>query len=179
MSGAVIAAPLAMSLLSGCKTDSASTTVDFQPSFFDEDSFKFVNTIVDIIIPKTDSPSATEAGVPAIIDHMVDKVYTKDQQQEYKAGFNKLKAHLNREEGFLILKPTVQIAMIQNLEDAQSNPSLKAEREAYINLKQQTVAYFLSNEKISETYLNYLEVPGAYVGCISLEETGGKAWAIR
>jgi hypothetical protein len=179
MSGAVIAAPLAVSFLSGCKTDVLANAVDFQPSFFDAESFKFVNTIVDIIIPKTDSPSASEAGVPAIIDHMVNKVYNAEAQKEYKAGFDKLMSHLNSSEGFLNIQPTGQTEMIQKLEDGKDNPALKDVREAYINLKQQTVAYFLSNEKIAEKYLNYLEIPGAYEGCISLAEAGGKAWAIR
>jgi len=33
-------------------------------------------------------------------------------------------------------------------------------------------------EEIATNYLNYLPVPGAYEGCITLESVGGKAWAI-
>ncbi len=48
----------------------------------------------------------------------------------------------------------------------------------YNQLRQQTISYYLSSEEICTNYLNYLPVPGKYEPCITLEEAGGKAWAI-
>jgi len=50
--------------------------------------------------------------------------------------------------------------------------------ETYNQIRQQTISYYLSTEEINTKYLNYLPVPGKYQPCISLEEAGGKAWAI-
>ena len=51
-------------------------------------------------------------------------------------------------------------------------------KSAFLEFKQQTIAYYLSTEEIATNYLNYLPVPGTYESCISLESVGGKAWAL-
>ena len=60
--GAAVGAPLMSTLLSGCKTDTMAEAVD-QLSFFSGEEFSLVKKVIDTIIPKTDSPSATDVGV--------------------------------------------------------------------------------------------------------------------
>ncbi len=65
------------------------------------------------------------------------------------------------------------------LQEIELNPVTdETVRDGYLHLKQQAIAFYLSSETIAENYLNYLPVPGEFIPCISLEETGGKAWAI-
>ena len=178
LTGAVVALPIASSLV-GCKSDILKDVTSFKPAFFSEQDYNLVKIISDIIIPKTDSPSASEVGVPAIIDQMVDKVYQKEDKEKYKAGFSKLINYLNLNTPFESLNQTEQVKAIQAVEELDGKGELKDVKKAYQNLKQQMVAYYLSNEAIAEKYLNYVEVPGNYVGCVSLEETGGSAWGIQ
>ena len=56
--------------------------------------------------------------------------------------------------------------------------SLNMKWVAYLNFKQQTVAYYLSTEEVATKFLTYLPVPGKYEACITVEEAGGKAWAL-
>ena len=173
VTGAAISAPLMSVLLSGCQPEVAD---DFQPQFFNNIELDLVKTLMDVILPKTDSPSATEVGVHQIMDNMVNQVYTTEQQGDFRIGLTALSDYLG-EAGFQKLKSEKQLSLLQALENSTSD-NLKPVRAAFLDVKQQTIAYYLSTKEIGMNYLNYLPVPGEYQPCISLEEAGGKAWAI-
>ncbi|MFT5167435.1 MAG: hypothetical protein ACI8P3_002673 [Saprospiraceae bacterium] len=183
--GAAISVPLMTSLLSGCQSDISEKAEDFIPQFFSKEEFALIKNLVDVILPRTDSPSATDVGVHRMIDHMVDKVYNKEDQASYKQGFTGLISQLTGTTGgatpdvnkFLKLGADKKLALLKKI-DSSTAEALKDIRKAYLDLKQQTVAYYLSTEEISKNYLTYLPVPGKYEPCISVEAAGGKAWAI-
>ena len=170
ISGAVVGGPLASSLLVGCQPEVVADG-NFDLNFFGEQEFVLLKDLIDIILPKTDSPSASEVGVHHMIDHMVAKVYPENQKKQYRDGFDALIDHLEKED-FSNLEGTEKLSTLKalNIEDKVG--------KAFLDLKQQTIAYYLTTEIIGTQFLNYLPVPGAYEPCISLEEAGNKAWAI-
>ncbi|MEL6592278.1 MAG: gluconate 2-dehydrogenase subunit 3 family protein, partial [Bacteroidota bacterium] len=137
-------------------------------SFFTQKQFNQLQQIIDTILPKTDSPSATEVGVDKIIDHMLGNAYPQEARTSYEKGFAALSQHLAKQDDLL--------GALQELENNTGED--QALREAYLHLKQQSIAYYLSTEQIGKNYLNYLPVPGEYQACISLEEAGNKAWTL-
>ena len=167
--GVAISAPLLSSLLSGC-TEVDSSLDGLQ--FFGKHDFEILKDIVDTILPKTDSPSASDVGVHNTIDLMVGTVYSEEDKAAYKNGFATLISNLG---DFSNMNDEEKLSHLQNLEKG-STP--KDVLKAYIDLKQQTIAYYLSTEEIAKNYLNYLPIPGDYESCISLDEVGGKAWAL-
>jgi len=176
LTGAVVAAPIASTLLTGCKMEPVET---FKPAYFTEAEYSIIKNIADLILPKTDSPAASEVGAPQMIDLMVGTVYNAEDKAKHKTKFDALLLHLNGEEGatpFLKKSEEVQFKEIKAIEDGEIDTEFV--KDAYLNLKQQTIAYYLSSEEISTKYLNFLPVPGEYEACITLEEAGGKAWAI-
>ena len=178
--GAAVSGPLMMSILSGCTSEKKVQSPDYQAQFFQTDEFSLLQQIVDVILPKTDSPAASEVGVPKIIDEMVGSVYPKEDRENYRAGFTALSQYLNGlQDGknFGVLSEAEQLKGLQALESS-TGEDLQEVRNAYLQLKQQTVAYYLSTETIATKYLNYLPVPGAYEACIPLTEVDGKAWAL-
>jgi glucoside 3-dehydrogenase (cytochrome c) hitch-hiker subunit len=183
--GAAISTPLLTSLLSGCQTDIVDNAEDYSPLSFSKEEFALLKNLVDVILPKTDSPSATGVGVHRMIDHMVSKVYNKEDQTAYQERFKKLVSHLAGTSGeetpdlnkLLQLDPSQKLALLKKI-DSSEEEALKDIRKAYLDLKQQTVAYYLTTEEIAKNYLTYLPVPGNYEPCISVEAAGGKAWAI-
>lgn len=172
MTGAAVSAPLLSSILSGCTTTKESLT-DFQPHFFSKEDFKLVTDLVDVILPKTDSPSASEVGVDQTIDTILDQVYKEEDQQIYANGFSSLVGYLKSED-FDGSNEEEKLAILKKLNQSQDEKA----RKAFLNLKQQTISYYLTSEEIGEKFLNYLPVPGAYEPCISLESVGGKIWSI-
>lgn len=207
MAGGAIAAPVASSLLSGCKPEPSS--LPFAPKFFKDNQYDFLKAICQTILPNGEVPGAVEVGVPQIIDHMVSQVYSASDRDRYRRGFellqnamdaaesegnfaqfdeaNQLSYLLRIEESAKLPLPQVdgQTITVDQVYDEQGNViALTAAQEtlllneSYRHIKQQTIAYFLSTEEISTNHLNYLPVPGKYEACISLESVGGKAWAI-
>jgi len=174
--GAAISAPLALSILSGCKTDPSSTVTAGKLHFFNKNEFSLIKTIVDQILPKTDSPSATEVGVHTLIDSMVGTVYRPDEKETYKKNFAKFFSFLS-DNNFQQESSENQLGILRQLENP-TNESAKAAHDGYLALKQQTVAYYLTTEEIGTKFLTYLPVPGKYQACISLEEAGGKKYAL-
>lgn len=180
--GAALGAPLMSSLLTGCQSDAIDQAdIDYQLQFLNKDEFKLVRKLANIILPKTDSPSASDVGVHRMIDHMVGTVYKKDHKADYQKRFASLVSYLNPDpekvNSFLDLEDKVQLEMIEKLNDSKDE-NLKDAQQAFLDLRQQSIAYYLSTEEIGKNYLTYLPVPGEYLPCITLEEAGGKAWAL-
>jgi len=175
--GTAIATPLVTSLFSGCKPDVAKLP-NYKPLFFDENQFSILKKLVDIILPKTDSPAATEVGVQNIIDTMLAQVYTSEEQVEYKKGFQNMLEYLNG--GAEQMEEVASKLSLEKLQQliTSTDEAAKPAKDAFSQLRQQTVAYYLSTEEIGKNYLNYLPVPGEYEACIQLSDVGGKAWAI-
>ena len=163
ITGAAVSAPLAATLLSGCKTD-ASVGVDAALSFFEEGDMALLKKIIDTIIPKTDSPSASDVGVHSMIDHIVGNIYNQDDRESYSESISSLLTHMTTSDD-------VQAA-VGAIEASSSTLSAEV-RDAYHLLKEQTIAYYLSSEEIGTNFLNYLPIPGEYQSCLTLEEAGG------
>jgi len=165
-----LSAPLLSSLITGCQEAKKIKDIDYSLHFFDQEAFTFLKTTIDTILPKTDSPSATEVGVHKIIDTMVGTVYKPSDRENYKQGFLALSKQLN-------INEEINLEALERLTHSQNGKD-KAAREALLALKQQTIAYYLSTEQVAKKHLNYLPVPGSYEPCITLEEAGGKLWAL-
>ncbi len=181
LTGATVGAPILGTLISGCQSDNSIRRDNNQLHFFTRDEFSLVKELVDLIIPKTDSPSASELNIHKVIDSMVGMVYSDENKLEYQKGFRSLKNYLEKEsgkKGFLNLESRDKLNLLLNLDLRVDDQILNEEQQAFLNLKQQTIAYYLSTEEIGKNYLNYLPVPGNYEACISLEEVGGKAWTL-
>ncbi len=174
--GAAIGAPLMSTLLSGCKTDPpAEEGGDVLLAAFNPAEFALVTQMADLILPKTDSPSATDVGVHHMIDRMVGSVYPEPDRKAYKAGFAALAKHLEGA-GFAEADAEKQLSLLRDL-DAKTAGASEEVQQAFLDFKQQTIAYYLNTEEIGTKFLNYLPVPGEYMPCITVEEAGGKAWA--
>ncbi|UCE93657.1 MAG: gluconate 2-dehydrogenase subunit 3 family protein [Flavobacteriaceae bacterium] len=166
--GAVLSIPLSNSLLTACKKVEPVKETVFTPYFFSDREFSFVREILDVILPKTDSPSANDVGVDQIMDTMIGTVYSPDQQKSFREKFNALTGYMD----FRTDTSKIQQLITSETEDD------KMARNAFLDIKQQAVAYYLTTKEIATKYLNYLPVPGMYEACIPLESVGGKAWAI-
>ena len=166
MTGTAVSMPFATIFISGCTpAKDAANTIDH--AAFDDDQFAFLTRLVDTILPKTDSPSASEVGVPDMIDHMIGHVFPEEMRTSSKSQIDLLHTSLSESDDLL--------ASLRSLEVGDASSPV---RQAYLAVKEQAVAYYLTTEEIGTTYLNYLPVPGPFQGCITLEEAGGKAWAL-
>ena len=175
--GAVFVTPLVSGLLSSCKSEPDYPS--FEPEFFDAEELPLLNAVIDTLIPETDSPSAVTVGVPQTLDHMISGLYWPEQKAAFKANFSALKEYLNTVKGqsFINLKPEEKTTVLHELIDSRED-STKTARNSLLDIKNQSIAYYLNTEKVAKNHLNYLPVPGPFLPCVPLDELNGKAWAI-
>ncbi len=175
VTGATVSAPLASAILSGC-SPSGTETADYKPQFFLPKEMQFLRTLVDTILPETDSPSASAVGVHQTIDSMATTVYFPDQQDTFREKFREMAYNLNFGRAFAERSESEREEALQKLESSTEN-NRQAAREGLMEIKQQTVSYYLATGDIAKKFLNYLPVPGTYDACIPLADVDGKAWA--
>jgi hypothetical protein len=144
--------------------------------FFTPEQFVLVALLADTILPRTDSPSATDVKVHITLDSMLGQVFDSTYQATFKTQWLALENHLSQQR-FLQLSPAAQVETLQSLELNQDDAATSA-KKALVEFKQQVIAYYLTTEKIAKTFLNYLPIPGTYQPCISVDDVNNKAWAL-
>lgn len=177
---AVMGAPLLSTVLFGSTSIPNSIINAYKPVFFSPKQLDLVKAIADTILPKTDSPSASEVGVPEKIDSMIPVLLSKEDRGDYLSRFKKLETYiLGRTNGkeFKTLSQNDRFTILNTL-NSSSTKNLEPLRWALWDLKGKSVDYYRKSRIVATEFLNYLPVPGYYNPCVSLTELGGKAWAI-
>jgi hypothetical protein len=202
--GLTVATPTILSLLQSCQGEKE---IAWSPVFFTSDQGAVLTQLVDIIIPKTDTPSASEVQVHVFLDLYVQEVSSMADQKLMISGLNALiaqaleassksnAADLSAEELEAVLAPalapkTQEEATRLSEAVAEFNLSIDANSEAVIadelsstwfaqNLRGSVIWAYKTSEYIGEEVLAYLPLPGGYVPCGDLNElTGGRAWSL-
>ena len=178
--GGVVSAPAILGILKGC---SAKPTIDWKPAFLSQDQSIIVTQVADIIIPKTDTPGAKEAGVPEFIDLMLKDCYSKEDQDRFLAGIQSFDEEAKKQYGdaFLDLEPEKKLDYVNQVHVAaleERKKDREAPRPFILTMKELTLLGFFTSQPGAEQVLQYVAVPGSYKGCIPLSEAGnGKTWA--
>ena len=184
--GFVVASPSIISLLQSCTAEANTWT----PVFLSVEEGVVLTNLVDIILPKTDIPSATEVNVPQFIDKYVHEVLDDESQAQIKTAFGAIISILkpNAEDKIEKVTENDYKALLDNHMLLENE--VDSEREANQDSKDMTKSEFLNkvkwmtinayktSQEIGENVLAYDPVPGAYF-CGDLQElTGGKSWSL-
>jgi len=127
--------------------------------------------VADVIIPTTDTPGAKAAGVEAFIVRLIRDCYVIEEQKTFYAGLAKIDAASQGAHGerFVDLNVEQRNAVIQD--------AMKTNKAFFKHMKQLTVTGYFISEIGATQALEYLPVPGKFVGDVPLKP-GQKAWAI-
>lgn len=178
--GAAVSASALTGILQGCK---ATPELTYTPQFFTEDQARIVMEVAEIIIPKTDTPGAKDAGVPGFIDLMLKDCYKKEDQDRFIAGITTFDEEAKKAYGdsFIYCKPEQQVELVTKTHAAalaEAKENREAKRPFILMAKELTLLGFFTSEPGATQVLQYVAVPGSYKGCIPLAEAGnGKTWA--
>ena len=195
--GYAVSASAISGVLSGCINDSASSSSksttgvrsdsieNWKPEFFSQKEIDLIAELCETILPETDTPGAKTVNVHRYIDIMLKGHYEPENQKAFRQGLigidkdcveifghkfvgctseNRLK--------YLIDVEKRTKAMIENEEN---EPGV---RPYFAILKELTWIGFFTSELIGEKYLNYDPIPGAYHGCIPLDEADSRSWSL-
>ncbi|NNE76079.1 MAG: gluconate 2-dehydrogenase subunit 3 family protein [Pricia sp.] len=185
MAGASLLMPSLLSLLQSCKQESR---LDWQPVFFDESEANLISTLVDTILPRTDTPGALDVKVDMFLDKVAANIYDDAGQQQLKIGIAQFNADSEKDFGkeFVDLSEDDRKKMLQKAEKTSGkyNPDVwgtavgKQEPIGfYRSLKSMALWAYFSSEEIGKNVTVYDPIPGAYKGCIPLADVGNK-WTL-
>lgn len=186
--GGAISAPAVFGVLSGCSPKhEANSQTTWKPQFLNDAQAAVVTVVADIIIPKTNTPGASDVGVPAFIDVMLKDVYPTEDQQRFLSGLKELDDEAAKSKGksFVKLDAKDQQELVRKYHDAAVKAESDArgtsrhiERPFVLMMKELTMLGFFTSQPGATTVLQYSAVPGAFHGCIPLKQAGnGKTWA--
>jgi len=134
-----------------------------------------VATIAELIIPKTDTPGAREAGVPAFIDVMLADWGDDDQRKVFTAGLANLDERSRALFGkdFIACSPIQQTQILTDL-DAElarlRDTKADMSKNFFQGMKWLTLTGYYTSEIGATSELHYRVVPGRYEPCYPLEQ---------
>ncbi|MEQ1751575.1 MAG: gluconate 2-dehydrogenase subunit 3 family protein [Prosthecobacter sp.] len=161
--GGVLSAQLSSGLMGQVINNGKSVTVD-------DTLQSLLAEVAEVIIPTTETPGAKTAGVEKFVMRLMQDCYLLDEQQQFYAMIQKLDADAKTAHG----KGFVE------LEAAKKNDALKevakTNTEVFKTLRELVIAGYFTSEIGATKALEYLPVPGQFVGDVPLRP-GQKAWA--
>jgi gluconate 2-dehydrogenase gamma chain len=185
--GYAVSGPVLAGVLKGCK---ATPELAYKPVFFTEDQARLVSELAEIIIPRTTTPGAKDAGVPNFIDAMLKEVYPKEEQEKFLKGLEAIDEDARKTYGdnFVDCEPEEQKTLVKKYhEEAFKNASgdgptgwwnagAGGGKPFILEMKELTLVGFFTSQPGATEVLQYNQVPGPFKGCVPLTEVG-KAWA--
>lgn len=133
---------------------------DYTPLFFEDDLFSALQQMIDLIIPQTQSPSASQAGVHYFLDEVFAKCLTETEQNEMSTGLQTLITKLQN-------TPTPEALLTEVDQQAFAGVS---DYNFFRRLKQFTLVGFFTSQAGMTQASNYVKIPGDYRGEIEANE---------
>jgi hypothetical protein len=130
----------------------------------------------DRILPRTDTPGAADAGVPAFLDRFYGEFMTDEERRLFVAGLDAIEAAAKAAHGgpFAGLASAQQDAVLRTVAASQQAQS----PSSFGLIRSTTILGYFSSERVAKEVLNYDPVPGRYDGCIPLEQVRGRDWFV-
>ncbi len=170
--GGTISAPAALAILQGCSAkESPGEPAGVALKMFTAAQLAVIAEIAEIMIPKTDTAGAKDAGVPMFIDATLAAVYTPKEQERFKKGLGEFEA-MARGSGksFLEREPAERADFVKqwlvvelSKEHGNDKPFILMTRELTL------LGYFTSQVGITAN-MEYVPVPMAFHGCVPLSQ---------
>lgn len=154
--------------LSSCSSNAAKQ----RAGFFSDEEFFLLETIADIMLPKTSTPGALQLQVPYFIELVVKDCMNKDDQQLIKDGLKQM--NKDSAGNFSSLSANEKSEVVKKI-DAAAFKDDNSKAWYRIIKKLALVGYFTSQEGMTKA-LHYVKVPGDYKACVHYKK-GDKAMA--
>lgn len=142
--------------------------------FLSPTQLELVTAIAERILPRTDTPGATDVGVPAFVDLMLGNYSTESERQVFIAGLDEVNAasQAAHAQSFVKMSAAQQDSMLMKIAVA----SQKKEKTFFHLIKELTVVGYFTSEIVGRTVLHYDPVPGRFQGCVPIAEVGNVLW---
>lgn len=142
------------------------------PRVLTDERSDLVASLADAIIPRTDTPSATDVGVTAFIDVIVAEYYGDEERAVFLSGLDLIGARLRRGDAtsFAGLSPASQKTLLDALDQPVDRQAPDA--RAWQRLKGLVVHGYFTSERVQKDVLKSVIMPGRFDGNAPMKPAG-------
>jgi gluconate 2-dehydrogenase gamma chain len=164
---ALLKGGLALSLMPGIAEAAWAAIaegVPVTPSGLDSAQKGAIAIIADAILPRTDTPSATDVGVPPWIDLIVADYLSATQRASFQAGLAAIDDYALSSAGSRLesLKLDALNTVIADLDAACGTKDLNPAQRGYIQLKELIIVGYFTSRPVQQDVLKVVIVPGRF-----------------
>ena len=141
------------------------------PRHFGENQFALIESIVDVMIPETDTPGAVAAGVHYFIDLMMAEWASPERQARFDAGIDDLQTRLG--EDFVAASVSAQLDRLRGI-DVAAHAADGAD-DFFREFKRLALFGYYSSEAGATIELQYEALTPEYKACVPIDDIG-RAW---
>ena len=130
--------------------------------------------VADRILPRTDTPGAADVGVPAFIDRLYGEYMSADEQKLLLSGLDEIEsaAKAAHATSFPALTTEQKDGVLLRVAASQEG----RDPSSFALIRSATVVGYFTSEQVGMKVLHYDPVPGAYDGCVPIEQVGRRSW---
>ncbi|MGA0074303.1 MAG: gluconate 2-dehydrogenase subunit 3 family protein [Flavobacteriaceae bacterium] len=183
--GYAVATPTLLSILQSCTSEAS---LPWTPVLLSANQAHVLTLVVDVMLPKTDSPSASEVNIPQFVDKLLAETVPAEDQPKSLQGLDAFIAEALASSGKSnpadLTEADVDVVLAATLKiSAEARAALTggmAEAAAWASEIRGTAIWAYKNsEVVGEQHLAYDPVPGQWIACGNLQElTQGKVYSL-
>lgn len=185
VAGSAALVPSLFSLLQSCQQ---KKRINWEPIFLTINQAELISTLVDTLLPKTETPGALDVKVDVFIDLVFAKLFNKAGQDAMIAQMEQFNTACKEKFGSVFSELSEQdrdaFLKKEEFESGKYNGSVwgtaVGEQKPvgfYRTLKSLALWGYFSSKEIGKNVLNYDPIPGEYLGCIPLSDVGN-TWCL-
>jgi hypothetical protein len=142
------------------------------PRVLTDERSELVAALADAIIPRTDTPGATDVGVTAFIDVIVAEYYSDEERAVFLSGLDLIGARLRRGDAtsFAGLSPESQKSLLDALDQPVDRQAPDA--RAWQRLKGLVIHGYFTSERVQKDVLKTVVMPGKFDGNAPMKTAG-------
>lgn len=161
-------APTLLTVLQSCQDQVLSAK---ELLVLSDDQDDLIIAIADTILPRTASPSASDVKVDRFIDLLLNDVFEEDVKQKFLLGLLEFDKDCESITGsqFLELDTSEQYTYLEKIDKEIMEQEYDELVPFYYTFKHLVITTYFSTEQGIKQNLNYMPVPGAYVGEVDLK----------
>lgn len=200
--GFLVIGPTTFSLLQSCKNE---PSYDWQPTFLTAANGFALKEILEVILPRTETPGANDLNIAQFIDSYMDEVAPPERQEAFAQNADLFAQAVENETGEALseAKPEHFEQVIKKYlsrtsaeetrrvkRTTEKQDPLDKDPEELISFDEGALAYlqevrdlgiwaYKTSEEIGENVMWYDPIPGIYVPCGDVDElSNGKAMSL-
>lgn len=200
--GFLVVGPTTFSLLQSCKNE---PSYDWQPVFLSAANGLALKKILEIILPRTDTPGASDLNIPQFIDSYMEEVAELEKQKIFSQNADYFAKAFENETGksfeeakpehfeqvvkkYLKQTPAEETSRVKR--NTEEQDPMDKDPEEIMTYDEGALAYlkevrdmgiwaYKTSEEIGENVMWYDPVPGVYIPCGDVDElSNGKAMSL-